>query len=358
MSAKNPDKLAENDIFFHIYNKGTEGRIIFNDKQDYEVFIGYLRGYLSPLEDRGNIKKNTFKIRGRSFQGIPHQPKNYFNKVELIAYRLMPDQYHLLLHQLTAGSLENLIRSLCTRYAIYFNKKYNRTGALFQGPYKSEPMDDQTILLNLTQYLHYKNEYSSYQEYLGIKKTPWVKSEVVLSSFNNKSQNYKDFVEKYDENQIAKELIRDSMIDNEPYLEPRSRKPEFLILSTAIFVLLVSLGVRNINVVAKNRLQPSSIPAVLSETEEVTPELTPELTFEIIPEVEPEVIQTIEIMSGVSNVNIRQQPTTDSKTIGKATGGDILKFISLDGAWYQVKLANGKLGFISTQFILIEEPNN
>src|SRR3989344_6913923 len=183
MPAKNLYREDKEGIYSHIYNKGVEKRIIFNDEKDYEVFQGFLKDYLTIPQDPENIKKE-FSVHGRIFRGTPHQPKNYFNKVELIAYSLMPDHFHLLLRQKARGSLESFIRSLCTRYSIYFNKKYQHTGALFEGPYKSVQIKDKTRMLYLTRYLHHAGGYSSYARYLGKMATSWVNPEIVQSFFD------------------------------------------------------------------------------------------------------------------------------------------------------------------------------
>ena len=133
MTAKNPNRVNESGSFCHIYNKGVESKVVFNDKKDYEVFLGFIKEYLSiPIDPKNN--KKEFTVNGRVFRGVPHQPKNYFNKIELVAYRLSPASFNLLLHQITKGSIESFVRSLCTRYSIYFNKKYQRTGTLFERP--------------------------------------------------------------------------------------------------------------------------------------------------------------------------------------------------------------------------------
>ena len=96
---------------------------------------------------------------------------------------------------------------------MYFNKKYDRVGSLFQGPYKAVLITEDNYLLHLSRYIHlnpseYKDrlasEYSSYADYLGLRKTRWIKPDVVLNFFNKpvaqefiKINNYKDFVEKY-----------------------------------------------------------------------------------------------------------------------------------------------------------------
>src|SRR3989344_6029163 len=149
MPAKNLLRVTEEGAYIHVFNKGVENRVIFTEPQDYEIFLGYLRDYLSMPSDPES-KKKDFTVNGRTFRGTPHQPKNYFQKVELVAYCLMPNHFHLLLHQQTKASTERFIRSLCTRYSMYFNKKYKRMGALFEGPYKSVHIKVQLQLLHLT----------------------------------------------------------------------------------------------------------------------------------------------------------------------------------------------------------------
>ena len=228
MPAKNPYRTDEKGIYSHVYNKGVEKRIIFNDDRDCEVFLGFLKDYLTAPQDPESIKK-SFTVHGRIFRGTPHQPKNYFNRVELIAYSLMPDHFHLLLDQKTRGSLESFMRSLCTRYSMYFNKKYQHTGALFEGPYKSVQIEDDTRLLYLTRYIHHAGGSSSYAEHLGTRETLWVKPKVVQSFFDKAktdlfkwTHSYKDFVEKYELSQKEKELIEGVIFESETqHLERR-----------------------------------------------------------------------------------------------------------------------------------------
>lgn len=122
----------------------------------------------------------------------------------------MPNHFHLLLHQTQKHDIEKFIRSLLTRYSMYFNKKYNRVGSLFQGPYKSVLITDDAYLVHLSRYIHINpsksiknlvSAYSSYADYLGIRKTPWVHSDKILNMFEHsdknfiKSNNYQEFVQ-------------------------------------------------------------------------------------------------------------------------------------------------------------------
>lgn len=212
MPSRNLTKPNVINGFYHIYNRGVEKRIIFQDTQDYKVFLNYIKEYLSPPPDPVNIIR-TFTLQGTTFKGVPRQPKNYFQKVRMLAYCLMPNHFHFLIQQTSSGAMEGIMRSLSTRYSMYFNKKYNRVGSLFQNIYKATIVTTEPYLLHLSRYIHLNpleytqdliKAYSSYGEYLGLRKTPWIETDTILSFFNqqtlpelNKAQSYKKFVESY-----------------------------------------------------------------------------------------------------------------------------------------------------------------
>ena len=213
MPSKNSIKTYVSDSYYHIYNRGVEKRTIFEDEQDYKVFLKYLKQYLSPPPDPLKLKQE-FTLQGASFKGIPRQVKNYHDDINLIAYCLMPNHFHLLIKQRPKNSIEGFMRSIATRYSMYFNKKYDRVGKLFQGHYKASLILEDAYLLHLTRYIHLnpseitsnlKDAYSSYADYLELRNTSWVKPDIVLKFFNNqvlpefkKVNSYKKFVEEYD----------------------------------------------------------------------------------------------------------------------------------------------------------------
>jgi putative transposase len=213
MPARNAIKIYVEDGYYHIYNRGVEKRVIFKDEQDYKVFLNYLKEYLSKPSEKSEMLKICFTLQGQTFKGIERVPKNYFEKIELVAYCLMPNHFHLLIRQNDTDSIKEFMRSLTTRYSMYFNKKYNRNGSLFQGRYRGILITDEPYLLHLSRYIHLNpveftddltSAYSSYADYLGLRHTRWIKPDIILDQFNNKVgiefkkiNNYKDFVEKY-----------------------------------------------------------------------------------------------------------------------------------------------------------------
>lgn len=222
MPAKNVVKEYEEGGYYHVYNRGVEKRAIFLDDEDYQKFIGYLKVYLSHLPLQG------LTLKDESGRTIPPSRKlnNYAEEIQLIAYCLMPNHFHLMLKQCTEYGMAKFMQSILTKYVIYFNKKYSRVGGLYQGVYKTVHITNENQFTYLTKYIHrnplpatptrshleglrdYK--YSSYGNYLGLFKQSWVHPDDILSYFSksNPRNSYQSFVEETgDIARIYKEMI-------------------------------------------------------------------------------------------------------------------------------------------------------
>src|SRR3989338_9120192 len=113
MPAKNIIKEFAPESYYHLYNRGVAKQNIFLDDQDYKVFLSYLKLYLIPID-----------LQGQSLQVAPSKKlKNYFEELKLLAYCLMPNHFHLFVFQKESNSMAEFIRSLGTKYSMYFNKK-------------------------------------------------------------------------------------------------------------------------------------------------------------------------------------------------------------------------------------------
>ena len=144
--------------YYHVVNRGIGRQILFEDEEDYERFLDTLRRYL---------KEEPF---------------------ELIAYCLMENHFHLLLH--APENLERIMKRISCSYAYYYNEKYEREGHLFQDRFRSEPITDDSYLLAAVRYIHdnplkagicNREEYpwSSWHEYTGSQDL--VTTEIVFS---------------------------------------------------------------------------------------------------------------------------------------------------------------------------------
>lgn len=196
MPAKNAIKLYDENGYYHIYNRGVEKRDIFLDEQDYGVFLSYLKFYLS--KRREDEICSPSKILN-----------NYSSELDLLCYCLMPNHFHLLIRQHTLMAMTNLIRSLMTRYSMYFNRKYVRVGGLFQGRYKAVQVHSEDQLTYLSHYIHRNPQpagsvlaglldykYSSLGNYLGYFSQEWVKPQEIvgLFSLSNPKLTYLSFI--------------------------------------------------------------------------------------------------------------------------------------------------------------------
>jgi len=188
MPSRNVIKEYVPDAFYHVYNRGVEKRDIFLDEQDYTVFLGLLKKYLLGAE-----KSKTNR----------HQPKSYVGKIDLLAYCLMPNHFHLLFFQKDQLALSGFMRSLLTGYSMYFNDRYKRVGPLFQGTFKASQIQSDGYLDHISRYIHlnpdgYENyPYSSWKYYVGNKHAEWLKPAKILGLFNDDIDTYKEFVDDY-----------------------------------------------------------------------------------------------------------------------------------------------------------------
>src|SRR3989344_8155363 len=144
MPSRNIVKVYLKDSYYHVYNRGVDKCPIFNNAQDYKVFLNYLKEPLSELK----FQKIVFYLRGRTFKAVKRPVKNFLNEISLVTYCLMPNHFHFLIKQKNKESMTSFIRSICTRYARYFNTKYNRVGPLFQGKFKAVLITKDNYLLH------------------------------------------------------------------------------------------------------------------------------------------------------------------------------------------------------------------
>lgn len=210
MPARNVIKYYVENGFYHIYNRGFEKRKIFLDNEDYDVFTFFLQRSLD----------QDLKV---SPDGLINT-HNIAEELDLLCYCLMPNHFHLLIKQYTKDAVTKLLRRVLASYVMYFNKKYDRDGGLFQGKPRAVLVKDEGYLLHLTRYIHLNPleldkvekaedyKYSSYKDYLGLQNRGWTKPKEILSFFKTKRASflkdflsYQGFVENYMKD--SKELL-------------------------------------------------------------------------------------------------------------------------------------------------------
>lgn len=215
MASKNSIKIYTPDGYYHIYNRGVNKSDIFLDEQDIGTFLSYLKTYLTPkdevrLHSVATSKNSSRTERQKALKEI--SLRNFFGKIELLSFALMPNHFHLLVKQNEAEEIDRFMNALGTRYASYFNRRHDRIGPLYQGVYKAVLVYTDEQLLHLSRYIHLNPVEAfgvssqqwqqipwptSLPAYLGLKQTPWVNKEEILSYFNkeNKNSTYENFLE-------------------------------------------------------------------------------------------------------------------------------------------------------------------
>src|SRR3989338_10803418 len=148
MLRKDPFVTGE---YYHIYNRGIDKRVIFKLKRDYERFMMLL--YVSNSSEIYRLD-NLINRLHKKFDEILALDKGE-SLVSIGAWCLMTNHFHLLVRQEVDGGITKFMRKLGTGYSMFFNIKYERTGALFGGLFKSRLIGaDDNYMKHLFGYLH------------------------------------------------------------------------------------------------------------------------------------------------------------------------------------------------------------
>ena len=157
--------------YYHVYNRGVDKRDVFITLSDLERFKESMLQF-NKLEPEGRIKKSrglsSFEIT------IDAQPL-----VAVVAFCLNPNHFHMILKQLENNGISKFMQKLVGGYTYYFNKKYERSGSLFEGTFKSKLISNENYLRKIFPYVN--------QNYL-MHEIPPRKKRLIFSS----EQEYKN----------------------------------------------------------------------------------------------------------------------------------------------------------------------
>ncbi len=137
---------------YHIYNRGAHKSPIFTCEEDYERFqvLLYLLNTSEPITVRDILEQ----YRGRSSGEVYSEPRELPRLVDVLAYCLMPNHFHIVMRQDTDDGITHYLRKVATAYSMYFNTKYEHTGVLFQGRFKSSHIDSDPYYKWIFSYVH------------------------------------------------------------------------------------------------------------------------------------------------------------------------------------------------------------
>ena len=136
----------------HVMNRGVDKRKIFMQQEDYFRFIHDLFEFndTAPVNNLTYFFAKNHKDIARPY--IERGKRELL--VEILAFCLMPNHYHLLIKPRFDDGVTKFMKNLDMGYAKYFNAKYDRSGALFQGRYKSVAVTNESHFIYLPYYIH------------------------------------------------------------------------------------------------------------------------------------------------------------------------------------------------------------
>ena len=148
------DKNLVCNEYYHIYNRGNGKHKIFLDEEDYNRFVKLL--YISNTEKQFIFRNEITKKKIDAFDFDTEKPI-----LSVVAWVLMPNHFHIVLisHRLDLwekgfNPITEFMRKLLTSYSMYFNKKYKRTGSLFEGNFKSKHIGEENYFNYIFSYVH------------------------------------------------------------------------------------------------------------------------------------------------------------------------------------------------------------
>jgi putative transposase len=200
-----PWRIEFEGAFYHVLLRGVEKRDVFRDNVD---------------------RLNFLSILGRMSERFV---------VDVYAYVLMPNHYHLLI-KTNDPNLSRSMQWLGTTYTGHFNRRHNRSGHLFQGRFKSILVENDAYLIQLSCYIHRNPlraglverladyRWSSYLAYAyGRAQPEWLDTEFLLSQFTqpNKHKAYREKTQAYaeEEKRIWEDVRHGLLLGTEEFVD-------------------------------------------------------------------------------------------------------------------------------------------
>lgn len=197
---------------YHIYSRAWEGREVFKDDEDYKMFLGWMKKYLLPVKMEAAVGYKT----ERPYRLRRKQNMNLVGEIEVWAYCLIPNHFHLLIKQNGGRGIVKFMRRMMTGFVMEYNRKYKRRGMLWDGTYRAAGVGEAEVV-EATRHIHLNPVsravrrfgpvetvtgsapgeylYSSYGSYVGGRKEEWVKTERVLELAGGMDK-YRELVER------------------------------------------------------------------------------------------------------------------------------------------------------------------
>ncbi len=196
-------KIAPGE-YYHVFNRGVNKHLIFHDTIDRVRFLFLILYFQSPITlfnigrmVKSFVRHSVFNIKKETEQNIIES-----KFIELTSFCLMPNHFHLIVKEVEENGTARYMQRVLNAYTKYYNAKYNKSGHLFQGPYKIVHVKSNEQLLYLSTYihrnprelkewLHKENRYpwSSYQDFLSKNRfEKLLVFNIISGQFKNKKE--------------------------------------------------------------------------------------------------------------------------------------------------------------------------
>lgn len=198
------DVLATSEIY-HIFDKSVGSEIIFPSLRHLSQILNSIDFY----RYKQSLKYSKFKqMTQDKRESYMSDVKDDIPLVEIYAFAFMPNHYHLLLKQVQDDGIKTFISNVQNSFAKYFNTKHERSGGLFQNPFKSRRIGDTEDFMHVSRYIHLnpvtaylieigdlKNyPYTSYLDYFGNKSISFLNTKFLLDIFDRSRKRYSNFI--------------------------------------------------------------------------------------------------------------------------------------------------------------------
>ncbi len=136
------------DEIYHVYNRGVDKRVVYIDSGEYLRFVHHLYEF-NDIDTTNNLTYHFLKNGDDEMQKRRRE-----HLVDILAFALMPNHYHLLLKQRVEGGISKFMQKVGTGYTLFFNEKHARSGSLFQGRFKAVHVTTDVQLRYVLHYIH------------------------------------------------------------------------------------------------------------------------------------------------------------------------------------------------------------
>lgn len=193
--------IANGEVY-HLFNRSIARQPIFTKLRDFQRFLDVLDFY----------RYKRPPLRYSHYQRLAQQQKAELLKrlyetgeqiVEIYAFALMPNHFHLLVKQLQEKGIKQFVSCVQNSFAKYYNTKYNRSGSLFQEMFKAVRIETDEQFIHVARYIHLNPltnyiikdyhelelyPWTSFYDYVGAEKLPFLTRKFLMSFFSDKKK--------------------------------------------------------------------------------------------------------------------------------------------------------------------------